>query len=288
MHTTLIEPAELAAHVTSDPDDPDWVVLDCRFDLARPDWGRAAWAAGHIPGAQHADLEHDLSGERGPQTGRHPLPERRALSARLGQWGIDEHVQVVAYDQGNGAHAARAWWLLRWLGHPAVAVLNGGLAQWQQAGLPVVRGTVARQARNFRSRASLAPVTSAPELEAAVGSREGPHPLPLVDARSAERFAGRNETLDPVAGHVPGALNHPFTENLGPDGRFLSGPELAARWRAKLGSFEPAQVTCMCGSGVTACHNLLALEIAGLSGARLYPGSWSEWIRDPRRPVAPG
>lgn len=284
MHTTLIEPAELAAHCK----DADWVLLDCRFDLGRPDWGRAAYSGGHIAGAQYVDLERDLSGARGPATGRHPLPDRSTLADRLGRFGIDEHVQVVAYDQANGAYAARAWWLLRWLGHPAVAVLNGGLAAWQQAGLPLEQESVTRPHRSFTSRPSLAQVTSTVELEAAVSSRAGGTALPLVDARSAERFAGRNETLDPVAGHVPGALNHPFTENLDAQGRFLPAAELAARWRARLGTLAPAEVTCMCGSGVTACHNLLALEIAQLRGARLYPGSWSEWIRDPRRQVAQG
>jgi thiosulfate/3-mercaptopyruvate sulfurtransferase len=286
MHpTSLIEPAELAPHVT----DPSWVVLDCRFELTRPAWGASAHAQGHIPGALHAHLETDLSGPISPATGRHPLPDPGSLAATLGAFGIDETVQVIAYDQGPGAYAARLWWLLRWLGHRHVAVLDGGFAAWQQAGLPTENGHPARTARRFipRPHTLHTPVITTSELEqdlAAVASGA----LVLVDARSAERFRGENETIDPVGGHVPGAVNHPFTSNLDAAGRFLPPGALRRRFEQDLGNVTPEQVISMCGSGVTACHNLLAMELAGLPGARLYAGSWSEWLRDPRHPVARG
>ena len=283
--TTLIDVAGLSARLG----DPDCVVLDCRFDLARPRWGRESWASGHVPGALFADLDHDLASPASSATGRHPLPSPGDFAARAGLWGIDERVQVVAYDQGNGMFAARAWWLFRWLGHRAVAVLDGGLAAWLAAGQPVVTATSAREPRRFVAR----PDASA-TVDAAFVARHVVPPAPstprvrLVDARAADRFAGQNETIDPVAGHVPGASNHPFARNLDADGRLLPPAELRERWAQTLQSDPPAAMVAMCGSGVTACHNLLALEHAGLPGARLYPGSWSEWIRDPAHPVAIG
>lgn len=313
MPTTLIEPEELAAPLASSPSGHcDWAVLDCRFDLAHPEWGMSAYAAGHIPGALYAHLDRDLSGPVSAETGRHPLPAPEQLARTLGRWGIDASVQVVAYDQGNGAHAARLWWLLRWAGHRNVAVLNGGFAAWQQAGLPVTTKVVKRPARHFSwqpgaeaaAQDAQASIVSTVELERIVRSGElqsgrsmGPRgQLMLIDARAADRFAGQNETIDPVAGHIPGALNHPFVRNIDAQGRFLPAQELRKRWEATLGAQQQAQghetvaprVIAMCGSGVTACHNVLALEIAGFPGARLYAGSWSEWIRDPGRPVARG
>jgi thiosulfate/3-mercaptopyruvate sulfurtransferase len=285
MPTTLIEPAALAAHLA----DPDWAIVDCRFELALPEWGALAWAAGHIPNALYAHLDHDLSGPRTALTGRHPLPAIAALSATLGRWGIDEAVQVVAYDQGVGAYAARLWWLLRWLGHPQVAVLNGGIGSWERAGLPLDTAATVRAPRHFTAAPAEDLVVTTPELAQALAAgalRRGE--LTLVDARSADRFAGENETLDPVAGHIPGARNHPFSGNLAADGHFLAAPELRRRWGATLRERPAQTLIAMCGSGVTACHNLLALEAAGLPGARLYAGSWSEWIRDPARPVARG
>jgi len=317
-YTTLIEPEELAtALARSTSGTSDWAVLDCRFDLARSEWGASAYAAGHIPGSLYAHLDRDLSGPVSAETGRHPLPAPEQFARTLGRWGIDSSVQVVAYDQGNGAHAARLWWLLRWAGHRNVAVLNGGFAAWQQAGLPVDTKVIERPARHFSWPAGgVAPqgapesVVSTAELERIVQSGElhsgSPGKLMLVDARGADRFAGQNETIDPVAGHIPGALNHPFIRNIDAQGRFLPVQELRKRWEAILGGQERAQepatraldpksrgtattrIIAMCGSGVTACHNLLALEIMGLPGARLYAGSWSEWIRDPGRPVARG
>ncbi len=285
MKRTLIEPEELLAELAN----PQWAVIDCRFDLARPGWGRAAWAQGHIPNAQYADLDQDLSGARGPGTGRHPLPAPQALAATFSRWGIDAQVQVIAYDQAGGMYAARLWWLLRWLGHDGVAVLNGGLAAWERRGLPLESRPAARAARAFVARLHPDMTVSTGEVAAALKAGAlASGAMLLVDARGADRFAGENETLDPVAGHVPGARNHPFAGNQDSDGRFLDAAQLRTRWQATLAGASAADVVAMCGSGVTACHNLLALELAGLSGARLYGGSWSEWISDPARPVARG
>jgi thiosulfate/3-mercaptopyruvate sulfurtransferase len=285
MHTTLIEVGELAGHL----EDPDWVVLDCRFELTLPEWGEQAWAAGHIPGALYAHLDRDLSGPVTAASGRHPLPEVAELAATFGRFGIDGGTQVVAYDQGAGAYAARLWWLLRWLGHAQAAVLDGGFAAWERAGLPVSSAAVRRAPRSFGPRPAQEQVVTTAALAAALsrGALARGEPL-LVDARGADRFAGENETIDPVAGHVPGARNHPFAGNLGADGRFRPPGELRRAWQQTLRGRQPASLVAMCGSGVTACHNLLALEVAGLSGGRLYAGSWSEWIRDPARPVARG
>jgi thiosulfate/3-mercaptopyruvate sulfurtransferase len=282
MYTTLIEPAELAAHTN----DPNWVILDCRFDLARPEWGAGAYAEGHVPNAMYAHLERDLSSPVTATSGRHPLPASEAFFATLGRWGIDEKVQVVSYDQSNGAYASRLWWLVRWAGHARVAVLNGGFAAWQHAGLPVSKQSSVRQSRPFSpnhartdivSTADVARILAAGQLASAERS--------LIDARSADRFAGQNETLDPVAGHIPGARNHPFARNLDAQGRFLPAHTLRSQWLETLRGLAPSDAIAMCGSGVTACQNLLALEVAGLPGARLYAGSWSEWIRDAARPV---
>ena len=285
MLTTLVEPQVLAAELAN----PQWAVIDCRFDLQQPEWGRAAWAQNHIPHALYADLDRDLSGARGPATGRHPLPAPQALAATFSRWGIDAGVQVIAYDQGPGMYAARLWWLLRWLGHEAVAVLNGGLAGWQRAGLPLSGESSARPARAFVARVHPGMTASASQVAAALQSGAlASGAMLLVDARGADRFGGENETLDTVAGHIPGARNHPFTGNQGADGRFLDAAQLQARWQATLAGGAAGEVVAMCGSGVTACHNLLALEVAGLPGARLYGGSWSEWITDPAHPVARG
>lgn len=280
---TLVEPALLAQRLA----DPSWAVIDCRFDLSKPDWGREAYASAHIPGALYAHLDHDLSGPVTPASGRHPLPDAAVLAANLGRFGIDEHVQVAVYDQGPGAYAARLWWLLRWLGHRRVAVLDGGLAAWQRCGLPLSSACTGRPARSFVARPGAAPVMTSGELLQALPQFASGERV-LADARSAERFRGENETLDPVAGHVPGARNHPYTSSLGADGRFLPPAELRQLWEERLAGVPAAQLVSMCGSGVTACHNLLALEVAGLPGAALYAGSWSEWIADPARPVARG
>jgi thiosulfate/3-mercaptopyruvate sulfurtransferase len=285
MATTLIEPAELSRHLG----DADWAIVDCRFDLARPEWGAQAFAASHIPHAHYAHLDQDLSGPRTARSGRHPLPQVEVLAATFGRLGIDERVQVIAYDQGSGAYAARLWWLLRWLGHTRVAVLNGGLAAWERAGLPLATANELRAPRRFTARPDPRLLASAAEVAAAVrsGALTGGQEL-LVDARSADRFAGENETIDPVAGHIPGARNHPFAANLDAQGRFLEPGQLQHLWENTLRGVSPQRLIAMCGSGVTACHNLLALETAGRPGARLYAGSWSEWITDPAHPLARG
>jgi thiosulfate/3-mercaptopyruvate sulfurtransferase len=285
MFTTLIEPPELAAHI----EDAQWAIIDCRFDLANPAWGARAFSAGHIPHALYADLERDLAGPRTPHSGRHPLPQVAALAATLGRFGIDAGVQVIAYDQGAGAFAARLWWLLRWLGHRAVAVLDGGLPAWEHAGLPLSSAAQGRAPRRFSAVPDNSVLASTAQIAAAVDSGAlARAALLLVDARSAERFAGENETLDPVAGHIPGARNHPYARNHDAQGRFLRASQLRDAWAETLRGQPPQQVIAMCGSGVTACHNLLALEVAGFAGARLYAGSWSEWIRDPAHAVALG
>jgi thiosulfate/3-mercaptopyruvate sulfurtransferase len=285
-YTTLIEPLELAALArASDPA----VIIDCRHDLTRPEWGAEAYAESHVPDAELAHLDRDLAGPVTAASGRHPLPAPDRLTATFSRWGIDRDRQVVAYDQSSGAYAARLWWLLRYLGHSRVAVLNGGLQAWRSAGLPMTRPAAStraaapsREPRRFEGSPQLPRAASTAEVAEGVARGD----IVLIDARSADRFAGRNETIDPVAGHVPGARNHPFTRNLDAAGRFLAPPELSTLWRETLAGSPSARVVSMCGSGVTACHNLLAMELAGLEGARLYAGSWSEWIRDPARPVA--
>jgi thiosulfate/3-mercaptopyruvate sulfurtransferase len=282
MYTTLIEPAELATHTA----DPNWVVLDCRFDLARPAWGENEYTNGHVPNALYAHLDRDLSSPVTGTSGRHPLPPREAFLATLGRWGVDETVQVVSYDQGNGAYASRLWWLVRWAGHTRVAVLNGGFAAWQQAGLPVSKQAGVKQSRRFSPSQAPAEFVTTAEVAALQASGQlHTGERVLVDARAADRFAGQNETLDPVAGHVPGARNHPFLRNVDAQGRYLPPETLRAQWLETLRGQTPSNAIAMCGSGVTACQNLLALEVAGLPGARLYAGSWSEWIRDVARPI---
>jgi thiosulfate/3-mercaptopyruvate sulfurtransferase len=276
-HTTLISTGELAARLA----DPDWLVADCRFELADRDAGQRAWQAGHIPGAIHADLERDLSGPVTGQTGRHPLPATDALAATFSRLGIGTRTQVVCYDGGSGAFAARLWWMLRYLGHEAVAVLDGGFAAWVADGFPVATESVARQPARFIARLRPELLCDAAGVAEALGRGEA-----LVDLRGAERFAGRIEPIDAIAGHVPGAVNLPYERNLDQRGQFLPAAALAKLWRERAGETAREGIVCMCGSGVTACQGLLALEVAGIPGGRLYAGSWSEWIRDPSRPVA--
>jgi thiosulfate/3-mercaptopyruvate sulfurtransferase len=265
--------------------EPRLAVVDCRFDLMKPEAGRQAYLTAHIPGARYADLNRDLSAPIGPHTGRHPLPSPGAFAAWLGTIGIGNDTQVIAYDEGNGSMAARLWWMLRWLGHGAVAVLDGGFQAWAGHGGALEAGEPAGpHLEHFAPVVDLNAVLTTAELERAL---RDPKTL-LVDARAPERFAGTVEPIDPVAGHIPGAVNHPFTANLGPDGGFLAAGELGHRWQARLQGADAGNLVAMCGSGVTACHNLLSLEVAGISGGKLYAGSWSEWIRDPRRPIARG
>jgi thiosulfate/3-mercaptopyruvate sulfurtransferase len=280
--TTLIDVDSLVALAGSA------VLLDCRFDLNDPGAGRRAYAEGHIPGARHADLNQDLSSPVTSTSGRHPLPAPDALAEYFAAAGIRGGTQVIAYDEANGSFAARAWWLLGWLGKAPVAVLDGGFKAWVAAGAPVETGEPkpAHGGAQPAFTVHLRPETVLTATDV-LRALEDPRRL-LVDARAAERFAGAVEPLDPVAGHVPGAVNHPFTGNLGEDGRFLPAAELRRRWLDRLRGTEPADAILMCGSGVTACHNILAMASAGLPGGKLYAGSWSEWIRDPERPVARG
>ena len=260
------------------------LVLDCRFSLADTDQGRRDYEAGHIPGARYADLDHDLSAPRdNPALGRHPLPDAARLAQRLGALGWDGEQPVIAYDDGSGAIAARAWWLLRLAGIEQAAVLDGGWAAWQAAGGPEEAG--ASQAVPGSPQISLHHdrLLDSAQLQAAL--QDGS--ILLLDARASERYAGRVEPMDPVAGHVPGAVNRPFSENLNAGGRFKSAATLRQEFSALLSMRRPEDVVHMCGSGVTACHNLLAMEHAGLAGSRLYAPSWSGWISDRQRPVAP-
>jgi thiosulfate/3-mercaptopyruvate sulfurtransferase len=280
MNTTLITASELAARI----DDPKVVIVDCRHDLMNLDAGRASYAAGHIRNAVFGDMENARSGAKrgadGQFRGRHPLPERAALVETLRAWGISDDTQVIAYDAHGGMYAARLWWLLRWLGHPAVAVLDGGLAAWQSLALPMTTEVAAKPRGTISDRAPLAQTVSAGDVLANIGTGE----RTVIDARAPDRFRGENETIDPVGGHIPGAKNRFFKDNLQADGRFKDAGQLKAEFAALVA--DPAKAVMQCGSGVTACHNLLALEVAGMPGAALYPGSWSEWCADPARPVA--
>ena len=282
MYTTLIDAAALSQHLADD----NWIILDCRHDLMNPAHGRDAFAAGHIQNAQFAGIDNDLSGaKQGPDgefRGRHPLPDRAALIETLRRFGINDDTQVVAYDAHGGMYAARLWWLLRWIGHEAVAVLDGGLAAWEAAGLPLVTPVAARAAGSITERKTLTQTVNVADVVANLATQA----RTVVDARANDRFRGENETIDPVGGHIPGAKNRFFKDNLQADGRFKPAEQLKQDFSPLFSS--PDQAIMQCGSGVTACHNLLAMEVAGLSGAALYPGSWSEWCASPTRPIATG
>jgi thiosulfate/3-mercaptopyruvate sulfurtransferase len=281
-YTTLISAAELAPHI----ENPDWVVIDCRHDLTNPDAGKAAYASGHIPHAAFAHLDSDLSDKRpGPNgefRGRHPLPDKDAFIETLRRWGVNNDSQVVAYDAQGGMFAARLWWMLRWIGHEAVAVLDGGLPAWQTHGGQLTERAPARKQGDISLLPSIVTTVNVDDVQANLSSGT----RTVIDARAPDRFRGENETLDPVGGHIPGAKNRFFKDNLQADGRFKDAQRLRAEFGALIGT--PEKSIMQCGSGATACHNLLALEIAGMPGAALYPGSWSEWCADTSRPVAKG
>ncbi|WP_260957412.1 sulfurtransferase [Pseudomonas citri] len=265
---------------------PGLVILDCRFALEDPDYGQRSYAEGHIAGASFADLERDLSGPvtKGV-TGRHPLPEPGALIARLQSWGIDNDSEIVLYDDGPGAYAARAWWLLAWLGkREGVFILDGGLKAWHAAGLPLSLDPPAGRRGTFSGAPDATLLLDAQALQRRLGQSD----MTLLDARALPRFKGEVEPIDPIAGHIPGAQCAAFTDNLGGDGRFLPADQLKQRFAEKLGARSPTDLVAYCGSGVTACHNLFALCLAGYPLGKLYAGSWSEWINDPRRGVATG
>ena len=277
--TTIITVEELRLHV----DDPEWVIVDSRFKLTDPDQGRKDYQTAHIRGAVYAHLEDDLSGSiiKGI-TGRHPLPCVDKASEVFSRLGIDSHVQVVAYDDVGGALAAgRVWWLLRWLGHDSVAVLDGGWQHWVKNGFATRRGTERRAMRSFSPHPRQDLIVSTEEVDIL---RLDPSYW-LLDARAADRFSGENETIDPIPGHIPGAISMPYAGNLNPDGTFQNAKSLLERYRSLLGKEAADRVVCYCGSGVTATHDILAMMIAGMGEARLYAGSYSEWITDPKRTV---
>ncbi len=281
-YVTLISASDLQQHIS----DPTWIVLDCRHDLMNPDAGRAAFDGGHLPGAQLAHLDLALSdktpGPQGQFRGRHPLPSAAAFIETLRQWGVNDDSQVIAYDAHGGMFAARLWWMLRWIGHGSVAVLDGGLPAWHAAGGALSTDVVIKPRGTLQLTPSLVPTVEVEDVLANVSSAA----RLVIDARAPDRFRGENETIDPVGGHIPGARNRFFKDNLQADGRFKPAAQLRAEWQALIAA--PEQSIMQCGSGATACHNLLALDIAGMSGAALYPGSWSEWCADPARPIATG
>lgn len=283
--TTLIDVDSLAAHLRT----PGWVVLDCRFELGKPEAGEDAYSSGHIPSARYAHLDRDLAAPVGPTTGRHPLPDPGIFAAKASAWGIGPESQIIVYDQGNSFFAARAWWVFRWLGHEAVAVLDGGLSAWRQANQPLEQGAPDVTPQRFIARPNNEFVVQLDDIMQSVSAGDyASGARRLIDARGADRYAGENETIDPVGGHVPDAINHHYARNYRADGRFHEVAALEAMWQSTLSGADPCNISMMCGSGVSACVNLLALEHAGLKGARLFPGSWSEWVRDAARPVARG
>ena len=277
-HTILISTSLLAEHLDA------YAIVDCRFDLQREEWGREAYRAGHIPGAVYASLNDDLSAARTGRNGRHPLPSVDALAETFGRLGIDRATQVIVYDQDSGLFASRLWWSIRYLGHDAVALLDGGWAKWIGEGRPTRLGDESRPAAVF---------VPAPRpdlrvgIDAVIAQLSDARTL-LVDARGPDRFEGRSETIDPVAGHIPGATNHFYKQNLADDGTLLAPEALRVTFARLLDGRPAADAVMYCGSGVSACHNLLAMEHAGLPGSRLYAGSWSEWSSDPARPVETG
>ncbi len=278
--TTFITPAELEMNLNN----PDWVIVDCRFDLMKPDWGYAAYQAAHIPGAIYAHMDHDLSGPLTPQSGRHPLPDPHHFIETLGNWGIDSSKQVVVVDSAAGSFAARLWWMLRQLNHTAVAVLEGGFPRWGYENRPVRSGIEKNSSvqcdltgtfHRFLSSDQMASIINDPTWR-------------IIDARALERYRGEQEPIDPVAGHIPSAVNRPHTANLASGGHFLPAGELRSQFLSLLDGIPPERTVVYCGSGVTSCFHLIAMEIAGLPGGWLYAGSWSEWIRDPNRPIHTG
>jgi thiosulfate/3-mercaptopyruvate sulfurtransferase len=278
MFTTLISAINLAQHGVG----LDWVVFDCRHDLAKPEAGAEAYRQAHLPGAHFAHTDRDLSGPKTGTNGRHPLPDRDRFRAFLADHGVSDSTQLIAYDASGGMYAARLWWLARWLGHERAAVLDGGLAAWTEAGYSLSSEVPKALAGSLATHEPLVPSVDVANVLAHLHDGE----RILIDARAGERYRGEIEPLDPRAGHIPGAVNRYFQLNLNAQGRFKPAGILRDEFMALLGDTDPALVVHQCGSGVTACHNLLAMEVAGLHGAALYPGSWSQWCADPARPVA--
>ena len=276
-YSTLVSCDVLAAHLA----DPGWRIFDCRHQLSDTAFGEQAYAHGHLPGAFFMHLDRDLSSPMNGRNGRHPLPDTRQLAMKLGAAGVSAQTQVVVYDDAGGMVAGRLWWLLRWLGHDRVALLDGGIGQWIKEGRPLSTAVPKSAAAVF----AIEPRDCLVSADAVLANIDDPK-LCVVDARAADRFRGENETLDPVGGHIPGARNRFFRDNLDANGLFRSAADLRREFLALLGGGAPEQSVMQCGSGVSACHNILAMEIAGLPRAKLYAGSWSEWCSDPARPVA--
>lgn len=279
-YTTIVNADVVAGQL----DNPAWVIVDCRYRLNKGNMGREFYETAHIPGAVYADLDKDLASPPAPNQGRHPLPDLDTFRATLGRWGIGKGVQVVAYDDTGGAYAARLWWMLRYLGHQEVAVLNGGWQAWQAAGYPTVSGDEQGSPTTFEGEPHTEMVATLEEVEGLVASGQGDH---IIDARDPRRYAGERNELDAVSGHIPGARNHYFGENLA-GGLFRTPEQLKAQYQTTLDTYTPDEMILSCGSGVTACHDLLAMTVAGLEGARLFVPSWSGWSSDPARPVETG
>jgi len=280
MHTTLVSSDLLARHLG----DPSWVIVDCRYDLNHESWGEEQYRASHIPGAVYASLGQDLAGPRDGRNGRHPLPGHDAIVETFSRLGIAPRSQVVAYDQDSGMFASRLWWMLKYMDHDAAAVLDGGFAKWSRESRPTRSGAEQRARTAFLGRARSAMRVTANQVWARLGDPS----MVLVDARGPSRFEGKEEPLDRVAGHIPGARNHYYQWNLAPDGTMLPADALRDTFKSLLGETPPDQVALYCGSGVSACHNMLAMEHAGLEGMKLFPGSWSEWSADADKPVETG
>jgi thiosulfate/3-mercaptopyruvate sulfurtransferase len=278
--STLVSSEELTGHLN----DPTWVIVDCRYDLAKESWGDEQYKAAHIPRASYVDLARDLAGPRDGRNGRHPIPGHDAMIATFSRLGIGPDIQVVAYDQDSGIYASRLWWMLRYMGHRTVAVLDGGFAKWLREGRPTTADVQPPRPATFVGK----PVAEMRLTANQVWARLGDPTMTLIDARSPSRYEGKEEPLDRVAGHIPGARNHFYQRNLRPDSTMLDAAELRQKFDALLGETPPDQVAMYCGSGVTACHNILAMEHAGLAGMKLFPGSWSEWSADPDKPVETG
>lgn len=282
LYKTLISAARLSRHL----DNPAWVVIDCRFRLNDPQAGRAMYEASHIPGALYADLDRDLSrAPANPDEGRHPLPDLQVFRAKLGNWGIADGVQVICYDDFGGVLAARLWWMLRYLGHDAVAVLDGGWPSWLAHGFPTSNEHESSWPTTFEGEPRPDMLASLEEVADLSAQGEG---WRLIDARDAARYRGEREPIDPTAGHIPGARNHPYAKNLTDIRTMRDKEELIPSWEALVGPQSPSELIMYCGSGVSACHNLLAMEHIGLGGARLLIPSWSGWSADPTRAVETG
>ncbi len=274
----LVSASELLPNINNS----SWAVIDCRFDLLQPEWGILEYEKSHIPGAIYAHLDRDFSSPITPQTGRHPLPDIQEMAKRLGQWGIGQDTQVVVYDTTGGSYASRIWWMLRFLGHTRVAIFDGGLRNWVEKHLPLSTGIETRKPTIFTPKVNWSMLVDAEVVEKL---RQDPAYL-LIDARAPERFRGEKEPIDPIAGHIPGAVNRFHGLNLAADGTFLPIEDLQRQFNSLLDGKSADHVIVYCGSGVTSCHHILAMELAGLNGAKLYAGSWSEWIRDHNRPIA--